>query len=94
MKAEIKDKNIEIVNGKVVIVQQTEQQLDKDELLQSKIVLQRRKQQLVEQSKTIKAQYDACVTQEAEIDNMIIMLDSQTASVEQPIVLSSESSQV
>lgn len=90
MKAEIKNKNVQLVNGKVVITQQTEQQLNKDELIQSKLMLQRRKQQLVEQSKHIKTQYDACCTQEEEIDTMIIMLDSQAETEDKPEVIDGE----
>ena len=87
MKPEIKGKNVSVVNGKVVVSQQTEQQLDKDELIQSKLMIQRRKQQLVEQSKAIKTQYDELGVQEAEIDSMIIMLQEQTPQPEQPIVI-------
>lgn len=90
MKAEVKSKNVQLLNGKVVITQQTEQQLNKDELIQSKLMLQRRKQQLIEQSKHIKTQYDACCSQEEEINNMIIMLDSRTETEDKPEVINGE----
>jgi hypothetical protein len=86
MSIAIKDKVVSVIEGKVVITQQTEQKLSKDELIQNKLGLQRRKQQLVEQSKAIKSQYDELCNHEQELDSMIVML-SQVEDPESPEVI-------
>ncbi|MBP7223431.1 MAG: hypothetical protein KBA50_09300 [Sedimentibacter sp.] len=90
MKTIVKDKNVLVVDGKIILTQQTEQELNMDQLIQNKLIIQRRKHQLIEQSKHIKSQYDACCNQEKEIDGMIIMLDSQNEIEDKPEVIDGE----
>lgn len=87
MKIDIKNRNYEVVDGKVVVKQETEQSMNKDDLLQNKIMIQRQKAQIVEQSKQLKVRYDAFTQQEQEMDTMIALLDNQATPTEDPVIL-------
>jgi septal ring factor EnvC (AmiA/AmiB activator) len=89
MNVKILSKNVTLVDGKIIVRSEREEQLSPQDIAYMQGNIKRQKKQLVEQSKRLKEQYDNLTAQEEEITNMITLLGTQETPVpeEQPVVL-------
>jgi len=86
MNIKLLNKNITIVDSRIILKEETKKSLGLQELFNLKQNNVTRRKQLIEQTKKLKEQYDELCNQNIELDNMIAMLEEFTTE-EQPIVL-------
>jgi hypothetical protein len=73
------NKQITVKDGKAVVVETTESQLSRDELIQQKVGLLNRQKQINRQITELKNQIAAFDVAIAELDNTIAEIDKQNA---------------
>ncbi|WHH59180.1 hypothetical protein [Petroclostridium sp. X23] len=73
-KTSVLNQEVNKKNGEVVVTKTVEERLTRDDLLALKDNLRRQKQQLLQQSKKIKSDYDTIDAREQEIEGMLELL--------------------
>lgn len=79
----LKKKDINVVDGQIIVTQETEQKLTRDDLIQTKLMLSRKKQQIIDQSVNLKAMYAENEAQIQEVDEMIASLPETTGELQE-----------